>query len=112
MLTAGQQYKVDVFVSFVATDNPSTEFGVARLFLGGTPLDGAITGTGAASTGDTTLVTPDLPNDLHTAAQAAGSWIISAGSVNEQLALNGALRAGNAGTRADVTGHIIITWLG
>jgi Collagen triple helix repeat (20 copies) len=112
LLTAGEQYKVDVFVSFVNTANPGTEFGVARLSLGGTPLDGSITGTGAASTGDTTLVTPDVPNDLHTAAQAAGSWIILAGSENEQLGLIGALRAGDPTTRADVTGHIIVTRLG
>lgn len=112
LLTAGQQYKVDVYVSFVNTDNPGTEYGVARLFLGGTPLDGDITGTGAASTGDTTLVTQDVPDDVHTPAQAAGSWIISAGSVNEQLALIGALRAGDPATRARVTGHIVVTRLG
>jgi hypothetical protein len=112
MLTAGQQYKVDVLVSFVNTANPGTEYGVGRLFLDTTPLDGSITGTGAASTGDTTLVTPDVPDDMHTAAQAAGSWIISTGSVNEQLTLRGALRAGDPTTRANVTGHIIVTRLG
>ena len=111
-LTAGQQYKVDVFVSFVDTANPGTEFGVARLFLSTTPLDGNITPTGAATTGDTTLVTPDVPDDMHTAAQAAGSWIVSVGNVDQQLTLHGALRAGNAATRADVTGHVIITRLG
>lgn len=112
LLMADQQYKVDVFVNFVASDNPGTEFGVARLFLGGTPLDGSITGTGAATTGDTTLVTADLPNDMHTPGQAAGSWIVSTGNVNEQLRLQGALRAGNAATRARVTGHLVVTRIG
>lgn len=112
MLTAGEQYKVDVYVDFVATANPGTEYGVGRLFLGAAPLDGNITGTGAASTGDTTIVTPDLPNDLHTPAQAAGSWVITAGSENEQLTLRGALRAGDLTTRANVTGHLIVTRLG
>jgi hypothetical protein len=82
LLMADQQYKVDVFVSFVDSLNPGTEFGVARLFLGDTPLDGNITGTGGASTGDTTLVTPDVPDDMHTPGQAAGSWIVSTGNVN------------------------------
>jgi hypothetical protein len=99
-------------VSFVDTANPGTEYGVARLFLGTTPLDGTITPTGATTSGDTTLVTPDVPDDMHTAAQAAGSWIVMAGNVPQQLTLHGALRAGNAATRASVTGHIIITRLG
>lgn len=110
MLMAGQQYKVDVFVSFVSTSDPGTEYGVGRLFLGATPLDGNSTGTGAVSIGDTTLVTPDVPDDLHTPAQAAGSWIVLAGSENELLTLRGALRAGDPSTtRANVTGHLVVT---
>lgn len=112
LLMANQQYKVDAFVSFVASASPGTEFGVARLFLGTTPLDGSVTGTGGASTGDTTLVTPDLSDDMHTPGQAAGSWIVSTGNVDEQLTLRGALRAGNPTTRARVTGHIVITRIG
>lgn len=112
LLMANQQYKVDVLVSFLATANPGTEFGVARLFLGTAPLDGNITGNGAASTGDTTLVTPDVPDDLHTTAQAAGSWIVSTGSVSEQLTLRGALRTDDPATRARVTGHVVVTKLG
>jgi Collagen triple helix repeat (20 copies) len=111
-LTAGQTYKVDVFVSFVNTDSPGMEFGVSRLFLGTSPLDGNDSTAGGTSSGDTTLVTPDVPNDMHTAAQAAGSWTVTAGTGGEQLTLRGALRAGNAATRADVTGHIIVMRLG
>ena len=111
-LTAGQQYKVDVFVSFVATANPGTEYGVGRLFLGTSPLDGNSSAAGGTATGDTTLVTPDLPNDMNNAGQAAGSWIISAGSSDEQLTLRGALRAGDPTTRANVTGHLVVTRLG
>jgi hypothetical protein len=112
LLRAGQQYKVDAYVSFVDSQNPGTEFGVARLLLGGEPLDGDITASGGASTGDTTLVTPDLPDDMHTPGQAAGSWIVSTGNVDETLTLWGALRTDDSTTRARVTGHLVITRIG
>jgi hypothetical protein len=115
-LTAGVQYKVDVFVSFVATANPGTEYGVGRLFLDGSPLDGSGSNpTGGNADVDTTLVTPDLPNDMSNAAQAAGSYIVTAGDNGgggEQLTLRGALRTDDATTTANVLGHVIVTQIG
>lgn len=115
-LTAGQTYKVDVWVSFVDTANPGTEFGVARLFLDSSPLDGSTSDPNGGSTdGDTTLVTPDVPDDMGNAAQAAGSYIVTAGNDGnggEQLTLRGALRANNNATTANVTGHMIVTQIG
>ena len=111
-LRTGVPYRVDVFVSFVETANPRLEYGVGRLFLGSTPLD--INNSGPAS-GDTTLVTPDLPDDTNNAALASGSFIVTAGDDGgggEQLTLRGALRTDDATTTANVTGHIIVTNLG
>jgi hypothetical protein len=115
-LTAGVQYKVDVFVSFVDTNatDPGVEYGVARLFLGSSPLDGVNpTGGGGNSDIDTTLVTPDVPDDQNNAAQASGSFLVTAGDDGfggEQLTLRGALRTDDPGG-ASVTGHVIVTQL-
>jgi Collagen triple helix repeat (20 copies) len=115
-LTAGVQYKVDVFVSFVGTANPGTEFGVGRLFLDANPLDGSGSDpTGGNADVNTTLVTPDVPDDLSNAAQAAGSYLVTAGDNGgggEQLTLRGALRTDDATTTANVTGHVIVTRIG
>jgi Collagen triple helix repeat (20 copies) len=117
LLAAGQTYKVDVSVSFVDTLNPGTEFGVGRLFLSGSPLDGS-TGdpNGGSTDGDTTLVTPDVPDDLTNAAQAAGSFIVTAGddTINggEILTLQAALRTDDNTTTASATGHVIVTQIG
>jgi hypothetical protein len=115
-LNAGVQYKVDVFVSFVDTARPGTEFGAGRLFLDGNPLDGSGSDpTGGNADVDTTLVTPDVPDDMSNAAQAAGSYIVTAGDNGgggEQLTLRGVLRTDDATTTANVTGHVIVTQIG
>jgi hypothetical protein len=112
------QYKVDVFVSFVDTANPGTEFGVARLFLDGSPLDGVTAdpfGGSADGGGDTTLVTSDVPDDMSNPAQASASFIITPqndGGGGEQLTLVGALRSDDNTTTANVTAHVIVTRIG
>jgi Collagen triple helix repeat (20 copies) len=115
-LTAGVTYKVDVFVSFVATANPGTEFGVGRLFLDSSPLDGSGSDpAGGNADMDTTLVTPDLPNDMSNAGQASASFYVTPGdngSGGEQLTLRGALRTDDGTTTANASGHIIVTQLG
>jgi hypothetical protein len=115
-LTAGTTYKVDVFVSFVATANPGTEFGVARLFLDSNPLDGSASDpTGGNADMDTTLVTPDLPDDMSNAGQASASFLVTpgdSGGGGEQLTLRGALRTDDATTTANVSAHIVVTQIG
>jgi hypothetical protein len=115
-LPVGSTYKVDVVVSFVDTANPGTEFGVGRLFIDGSPLDG-VTGDpiGGFADGDTTLVTPDVPDDSSNAAQASGSFLVTPGDNGgggEQLTLVGALRSDDNTTTANVTGHLIVTRIG
>lgn len=115
-LSAFTQYKVDVFVSFTATANPGTEFGVGRLFLDSTPLDG-VTGdpSGGNADMDTTLVTPNLPDDMANPGQASASFIVTPGdngSGGEQLTLRGALRTDDATTTANVVAHVIVTRIG
>jgi hypothetical protein len=115
-LTAGVTYKVDVFVSFVDTANPGTEYGVGRLFLDTHPLDGSGPDpAGGNADVNTTLVTPDVPNDQSNAAQASGSFLVTPGDNGgggEQLTLRGALRTDGATTTANVTGHIVVTRIG
>ena len=105
-----------MFVSFVATANPGTEFGVGRLFLDATPLDGSTSDpTGGNADMNTTLVTPNVPDDLSNAAQAAGSFLVTAGDDGgggEQLTLRGALRTDDATTTANVTAALIVTQIG
>jgi len=115
-LNAFTTYKVDVFVSFVATANPGTEFGVARLFLDSSPLDGSGSDpTGGNADMDTTLVTPDLPDDMSNAGQASASFLVTPGDNGgggEQLTLRGALRTDDATTTANVSAHIVVTQIG
>lgn len=115
-LTAGVTYKVDVFASFVATANPGTEFGVARLFLDSSPLDGSGSNpTGGNADMDTTLVTPNLPDDMSNAGQASASFLVTPGDNGgggEQLTLRGALRTDDATTTANVSAHIVVTQIG
>jgi hypothetical protein len=115
-LAAGTTYKVDVLVSFVATANPGTEFGVGRLFLDTSPLDGSGSDpTGGNADMDTTLVTPNVPDDLSNAGQASASFLVTAGddgSGGEQLTLRGALRTDDATTTANASAHIIVTQIG
>jgi hypothetical protein len=114
-LTAGQQYKVDVFLNVVDTANPGTEYGVGRLFLDGAPLDGSTSDpNGGNADANTTLVTPDVPDDMSTPAQAAGSFIVTPGNDGnggEQLTLRGALLTNGTAT-ANVTGHLVVTRIG
>ncbi|HEX7291357.1 MAG TPA: hypothetical protein VF250_09550 [Conexibacter sp.] len=115
-LSAGTTYKVDVFVSFVATANPGTEFGVARLFLDSNPLDGSGSDpTGGNADMDTTVVSADVPDDSSNPAQASASFLVTPGDNGgggEQLTLRSALRTDDGTTTANVTGHIIVTRIG
>ncbi|HZV75754.1 MAG TPA: hypothetical protein VFF79_18750 [Conexibacter sp.] len=117
-LTAGQQYKVDVFVSFVDpnADAVAAEYGVGRLFLDGSPLDGVTSDPfGGTADMNTTLVTPSIPDDGNNAAQASASFLVTPGNDGsvggEQLTLRGAVRTGEA-TGANVTGHVVVTRIG
>jgi Collagen triple helix repeat (20 copies) len=116
VLTPGQ-YRVDVNVSFVDPNaaNAADEYGVARLFLGSSPLDGATPDpSGGATDTDTTLVTGNVPDDQNNAAQAAGSYIVTIGddgSGGETLTLRGAVRTGEP-DGANVSGHVIVTRIG
>jgi hypothetical protein len=114
-LTAGVQYLVHVSVSFVdpaAADAADLEYGVGRLFLSGSPLDG-VTGdpNGGFADGDTTVVTADIPDDTNNAAQASGTFLVTAGGGDEQLTLQAAVR-GDELDGANATGHLIVTRIG
>lgn len=99
-LTGGQQYKVDVLVSFVGTANLGTEYGVARLFQDATPLDA------------TTLVTSDIPDDASNPAQASGSFLVTPNFDCENLMVWAALRTDDPTTTANVTTTMIVTRVG
>jgi hypothetical protein len=116
--TSFVQYKVDVFVSFVdpSPADAGAEHGVARLFLGDTPMDGSnTTPNGGNSNGaDTLLVTSDVPDDGTNAAQASGSFLINAadeGGFGGFLSLRAAVRSGEP-DGANVTGTVIVTRIG
>lgn len=116
-LTANVRYLVHVSVSFVDTnpaDAVNAEYGVGRLFLDASPLNGNGSGGGGSADGDTTLVTADIPDDTNNAAQASGSFLITAGDNGgggEQLTLQGAVR-GDEADGADVTARVIVTRVG
>jgi hypothetical protein len=115
-LTPGQ-YRVDVAVQFFndATGDSDLEYGVGRLFLSGSPLDGASSSAGGGfSDVDTTIVTPDLPETNTNAAQASASYIITVGddgSGGEILTLRGAVRSAEA-DGATASGHVIVSTFG
>jgi hypothetical protein len=108
-------YKVDVFVSFVdpAAADAGAEYGVARLFLSDSPLDGVNPSpNGGNSDADTLLVTSDVPDDGTNAAQASGSFLVTPGcGVDEFLTLRGAVRTAEP-EGANVTGHLVVTKIG
>lgn len=116
-LSVGVQYKVDVFVSFVDPNatNAALEYGVGRLFLGSSPLDGVNPSAGGGGSDvDTTLVTADVPDDQNNAAQATGSFLVTGGDDGgggEQLTLRGAVRTGEP-DGANVTASVIVTQIG
>jgi hypothetical protein len=97
-LTAGVNYKVDVFVSFSDPNaaDARLEYGVARLFLGTTAQDA------------TTIITPDVPDTTNNAATAAGSFVIA--GTDEQLTFRGAIRSDEP-DGANVTASFIVTQL-
>ena len=113
-LTAGR-FRVDVTVSFTDGNAPdaAAEYGVARLFLNGSPLDGTTADpVGGTTDTDTLLVTGDVPDDGNP-AQASASFIINvaddfSGSGGELLTLFGAVRTGE-GDAADASAHIIVS---
>jgi Collagen triple helix repeat (20 copies) len=101
-LMAGR-YKVDVLVSFVDTNatDPGAEYGVARLFLRASGQQDA-----------TTLVTPDIPDDQLTPAQASGSFLVNVGDDGgggEQITLRAAIRSDVGAATANVSSTIIVT---
>ncbi len=115
--TVGAQYKVDVFVSFTDPNasDARAEYGVARLFIGSTPLDGATpTPGGGNSDGDTLMVTPDIPDDGTNAAQASGSFLITTGDeggFGGQLTVRAGVRSAEP-DGANVSAHYILTRIG
>jgi len=114
-LPAGAQYKVDVFVSYVDTANPGTEFGVGRLFLDGEAVSPTGNSFGGFGDVDATVVTADIPDDSTNPAQATGSFLVNPsdnGGGGQQLTLRGALRTDDATTTANVTATLIATRIG
>ena len=95
-LSAGVNYKVDVFVSF-SDPNASDarlEYGAARVFLGTTAQD------------VTTMITSDVPDTSNNAATAAGSFLVT--GTDEQMTVRGAIRSDEA-DGANVTSSIVVT---
>jgi len=124
-LTAGQggirldpgQYMVDVNVSFTdALADARVEYGVARLFLSGTPLvdPNSPSPTGGFADSDTTLVTADVP-DSGNPAQASGTYLLTVtdDGVNsgEILTLRAAVRTDEP-DGASATASVIVTRVG
>lgn len=112
-LVAGR-YRVDVTVRFSDQNAASAalEYGVGRLFLSGSPLDG-VTGdpNGGNTDMDTTIITGDVPDDGNNTAQATASFIINVGddlSGGETLTLRGAIRGAEADGGVAV-GHVIVS---
>lgn len=109
------QYLVHVTVSFTdpAADS-GLEYGVARLFLSDSPLDGVTPGAaGGSSIGDTLLETADVPDDGTNAAQASGSFLITVDGFGggESLTLRAAVRTAEA-EGAGATAQVVVTQLG
>jgi hypothetical protein len=109
------QYIVHVTVSFTdgAADS-GLEYGVARLFLNDSPLDGATPDpSGGSSNGDTLLETADIPDDGTNAAQASGSFLINVDGFGggETLTLRAAVRTAEA-EGASATAQMVVTRVG
>jgi hypothetical protein len=109
------QYLVHVTVSFTdpAADS-GLEYGVARLFLSDSPLDGTTADpSGGTSLGDTLLETADVPDDGTNAAQAAGSFLITVDGFGsgEALTLRAAVRTAE-GEGAGATAQLVVTRIG
>ncbi len=108
------QYRVDAMVSFndPAGDDSGLEYGVGRLFLDGSPLDGVTADPfGGSAPLDTAIVTPDVPDNGTNVAQASGAFIIQVaddGSGGETLTLVGAVRSAEA-EGASASGHVIVS---
>jgi hypothetical protein len=113
VLAAGQ-YRVDVTVSFsdANTADSAVEYGVGRLFLSGSPLDGSTVDPNSGSSDmDTTIVTGDVPDDGNNTALATSSFIINVGddgSGGETLTLRGAIRGGET-EGGSALGHVIVS---
>lgn len=112
ILPAGQ-YRVDVTVKFSDSNAADTdlEYGVGRLFLSGTALDGTTGPNGGSSDVDTTIITGDVPDDANNTAQATASFIIQVGddgSGGETLTLRGAIR-GDEADGGSAVGHVIVS---
>jgi hypothetical protein len=109
------QYLVHVTVSFTdpAADS-GLEYGVARLFLSDSPLDGSTADpSGGSSIGDTLLETGNVPDDGTNTAQAAGSFLITVDGFGggETLSLRAAVRTAEA-EGAGATAQLVVTRVG
>jgi hypothetical protein len=109
------QYLVHVTVSFTdpAADS-GLEYGVARLFLSDSPLDGATADpNGGSSLGDTLLETADVPDDGTNTAQASGSFLVTVDGFGggETLSLRAAVRTAEA-EGAGATAQMVVTSVG
>lgn len=109
------QYLVHVVINFTdgAADS-GLEYGVARLFLSDSPLDGVTPGPGNGSAlGDTLLETGDVPDDGVNAAQASGSFLVTADGFGggETLTLRAAVRTAEA-EGASATAQVVVTRVG
>jgi hypothetical protein len=112
------QYLVHVQISVTDADaaDGRVEYGVARLFLDSTPLDGTTSDPdGGSADGDTLLVTAALPDDARTPAQASGTFLINVGdndaSGGETLSLRAAVQTDDTNS-ANATARVIVTRIG
>jgi hypothetical protein len=108
-LTPGS-YRIDVTAQFTDTSapDPALEYGITRLFLDGSPLDGI------SRSPDTTSFTSDVPDDGNNAAQSSAEFIVNIGdngSGGQTLNLRGAVRSGES-DGATVNAHVLISHIG
>lgn len=111
------QYIVHVGISVTDPNaaDAGVEYGVGRLFIDSTPLDGiASDPSGGSADADTTLVTGDVPDDGNNPAQASGTFIVNVGDNGgggQTLSLQGAVRTAEP-DGASATAHVIVTHVG
>jgi len=115
-LPAGQYLAhVQISVTDADANDGRLEYGVGRLFLDSTPLDGSSSDpAGGSADGDTTLVTPALPDDGSNPAQASETVLLNVaddGSGGETLSLRGAVRTDDTNS-ANATARVIVTRIG